>query len=98
MSNSRASHIFVHPNLVSVVLDTLTLLKVPKKDFKKRVIILTKTGEGPEGFITFSDLIKHGKQLEPEDFSEDKASEVALFLLLNLDASCCLYCMILRAC
>jgi len=80
VSNSRASHIFVHPNLVSVVLDTLTFFKVPKK-----VIILTKTGEGPEGFITFSDLIKHGKQLEPEDFSEDKAYEVALFLLLSLD-------------
>jgi len=89
VGNSRASHIFVHPDLVPIVLDTLALLKVPKKDFKKRVIVLTKTGEGPKGFITFADVMKHGKQLKPEDFNGDKVYEVCpsshlvLGLLIN---------------
>ena len=88
VSNSRASRIFVHPDLLPVVLDTLALLKVPKKDFKKRVVILTRTGEGPKGFITFADIMKHGERLKPEDFSGNKAHEVCLpFVILSL--SCC---------
>lgn len=64
------------PTLIHVVLGAIELLKVPKKLAKKRVIILTKTDEGPRGFVTFAELMKHGEQLVPEDFGDAAANEV----------------------
>ncbi|KAF8326387.1 uncharacterized protein EI90DRAFT_2930282 [Cantharellus anzutake] len=78
--NSCASHVFVHPSLLPVVVATYDLLKVPLDEARKRTIVMSWKNEDVfKGWTSFGDImtLAKGKQSAPEDFNGERANETA---------------------
>lgn len=81
LTNSRASHVFVAPALLPVLLATFERLNVSATDAKKRVVVVGARSEVPleqygTGWVTLEELLEGEKQLAPEKFEGKDAHEV----------------------
>ncbi|KAF8340499.1 AMP binding protein [Cantharellus anzutake] len=77
------THILVHPTLLSTTLSAFEILKVPKENVARRVLLIASADEmTPEirskGFLCIDDVIWDKKQLWPEGFEGEMADMTAM--------------------
>jgi 4-coumarate--CoA ligase len=78
--DSGAEAVFVHPALVSTVMDMFAHLKVSLEEAKKRIIISSYglSGKAGSGFVTTEELLGKGTLDEEERFDGKLSDETAL--------------------
>lgn len=73
--DSRAVHIFVHPQQFPVLRDTLKIMNIPEATAKERVVIIDPSGKyvGFDGWRRFEDLLGNGR-LQQEESADGRLS------------------------